>query len=111
MIKNITDASFDAEVLKNDLIVITHFWAEWRSPCKKVKSLLATLAPKYASQVKIVNLDIDENPNTTSKYEVLNIPTVLVFKNGQLIERIEAPITEEKIEAKIEAYRFVDKYA
>lgn len=94
---HLTDAGFDAEVLKNDLIVIAHFGAEWSVPSQAIIPTLEQIATDYAGQVKIVKLDINQNPNTTTRYGVLELPTLLFFKNGQIIGQITGAEEKEKI--------------
>lgn len=106
----VTDNSFDAEVLKSDLIVITDFWAEWCGPCKAIAPHLEAIASEYSSQVKVVKLDIDENPDTTSRYGVLSIPTLLMFKNGQEIARLVGMKPKNAIVKAFEPFLVVDEY-
>lgn len=101
---NVTDDSFDAEVLKSDLLVVTDFWAEWCGPCRMIASFLEEIAQEYEDQLKVVKLDIDANPNVTSKYEVLSIPTVMLFKNGQPVERIIGAAPKQKFVDAIKPY-------
>ena len=79
-----TDASFDADVLQADKPVLVDFWAEWCGPCKMIGPALEELAGEMADQVTIVKIDIDENPDAPTKYGVRGIPTMLLFKNGEL---------------------------
>ncbi len=78
----ITDDTFEQEVLKSDTPVLVDYWAEWCGPCKAVGPVLEDLAPEYDGKVKIVKLNIDENPNTPPKYGIRSIPTLMLFKNG-----------------------------
>jgi len=100
----VTDASFDAEVLKSDLIVVTDFWAEWCGPCRVIAPFLDQIADEFANQVKVAKLDIDANPTVTSNYGVLSLPTVIVFKNGQPVERITGAASKQKFVDALKPY-------
>ena len=100
----VTDDSFDAEVLKSDLVILTDFWAEWCAPCRRIAPFLHEIAEEYEGRVKVVKLDIDANPNVTSNYGVLSIPTVIVFKNGQPVERIVGAAPKQKYIDAIKPY-------
>ena len=86
--QEITDAEFDQEVLKADLPVVVDFWAEWCGPCKVIAPMLEELADEYDGKIKFVKVDTEENFETPSSYGILSLPTLLVFKDGQQIERI-----------------------
>ena len=79
-----SDASFAADVLESDVPVLLDFWAEWCGPCKMIAPLLDAAADDYAGRVKIVKINIDENPNTPPKYGIRSIPTLMMFKGGQV---------------------------
>ena len=87
-IEHVTDASFDADVLKNDKIVIVDFWAEWCGPCRQVAPILEEIANEQAEKLTVVKLNVDENPATAGKYGVLQIPTLNVYKNGEVVKQI-----------------------
>ena len=80
----ITDSNFEEEVLKSDTPVLVDYWAEWCGPCKAISPVLEDVAPGYAGKVKIVKMNIDENPNTPPKYGIRSIPTLMLFKNGSV---------------------------
>jgi thioredoxin 1 len=82
------DAAFEQDVLSSEQPVLVDFWAEWCGPCRAIAPHLETLADRYAGKAKIVKIDIDSNPQTPSKYGIRGIPTLLVFKNGQVVDQI-----------------------
>ena len=79
-----TDASFETDVVDSDLPVLVDFWAEWCGPCKAIAPLLSDLATQYDGKLKIVKLDVDANPTTPPKFGVRGIPTLIIFKDGQV---------------------------
>ena len=81
-----SDASFDADVLKSELPVLVDFWAEWCGPCRTLSPILDALAQEYSGRLKIVKVNVDENNVSAASYGVRGIPTLLLFKNGQLVE-------------------------
>ena len=87
-ISDITDDRFEAEVLQADTPVIIDFWAEWCAPCRQIAPIVKDLASQYDGKVKIVKMNIDENPGTPGKYGVRAIPTVLAFKGGTVVDQI-----------------------
>jgi thioredoxin 1 len=86
--KVVTDASFEAEVLQNDKPVVVDYWAEWCGPCRMVAPVLEEIASENTDKIDIVKLNVDENPITSRKYGILNIPTLGVFKNGEVVMEI-----------------------
>ncbi len=83
---SVTDQNFESEVLQADGPVVVDFWAEWCGPCKVMSPLVDQLADELGDKVKVVKVNIDENPNSPTKYGVRGIPTFMVFKGGQLVD-------------------------
>lgn len=87
-IHNSTDAGFQSEVLDSSTPVLVDFWATWCGPCRAIAPHLETLADELVGKIKVVKVDIDENPKTPASFGVRSIPTLLMFKNGELTEKI-----------------------
>jgi thioredoxin 1 len=86
--KAATDASFEADVLKNDKPVVVDYWAEWCGPCKMVAPVLEQIADEHGEKIDVIKLNIDENPATAAKYGIMAIPTMNVFKGGEVVKQI-----------------------
>jgi thioredoxin 1 len=97
----ITDSSFDAEVLKSDVPVLTDFWAEWCGPCKVIAPILEQIAEEYDGRIKITKIDVDQNNQTAIQHSVQSIPTLILFKNGQTVERLVGSMPKDKLLARI----------
>lgn len=86
-IVNVTDASFEAEVLKSDKPTLIDFWASWCAPCKAIAPIVDELAAEYEGKIKVAKMNVDENPMTPSKFGVRGIPTLILFKNGKIVDQ------------------------
>jgi thioredoxin 1 len=94
----ITDANFDAEVIKAEQPVLIDFWATWCAPCRAIAPVVEQLAGDYAGKVKVGKVNIDENPQVPTKYDVRSIPTLLVFKSGKVVGQIVGAVAKPKVE-------------
>ncbi len=99
----VSDADFDSQVLKSAEPVVVDFWAEWCGPCRQIAPALEEIAGTLGGKVKIVKLNVDENPQTASKYSVMSIPTLMLFKNGELASRQVGAAPKAKLEQWITA--------
>lgn len=99
----VTDATFETEVLKATGPVVVDFWAEWCGPCRMIAPALEEIASALGNKVKIVKLNVDENPVTPSKYGIMSIPTLMIFKNGELAARQVGAAPKQKLEQWITA--------
>ncbi|MEW2356107.1 thioredoxin [Spirillospora sp. NPDC029432] len=87
--KAVTDADFKAEVLESDKPVLVDFWAEWCGPCRMVAPILEEISKEHGDKLEIVKLNIDENPKVPAEYQILGIPTLNVYKNGEVVKQIQ----------------------
>jgi thioredoxin 1 len=98
---HVTDSSFDAEVLKSDVPVLTDFWAEWCGPCKVMAPFLEQIAEEYDGRVKVAKIDVDENNQQAMQLGVQSIPTLILFKNGQAVERLVGSMPRDRLLSRI----------
>ena len=94
----VSDADFDSEVLKASGAVVVDFWAEWCGPCRQIAPALEEISGSLNGKVKIVKLNVDENPQTATKYGVMSIPTLMLFKNGEMASRQVGAAPKLKLE-------------
>ncbi|AQS50979.1 MAG TPA: thioredoxin TrxA [Paenalcaligenes hominis] len=97
-IKNVSDASFSEDVLNADQPVLVDYWAAWCGPCKAIAPILDEVAEQYAGRVTIAKLNVDDNPETASKFGIRGIPTLMLFKNGQPTETKVGAITKTQLQ-------------
>jgi len=94
---NITDDNFETEVLKSEIPVLVDFWAEWCGPCKVLGPIVDYIAPEFDGKVKFTKLDIDANPATAPKYGIRGIPTIMIFKSGELAATSVGVLTKSEL--------------
>ena len=102
-IKYVSDSSFEQDVLKSDTPVLVDYWAEWCGPCKMIAPILDDLARDYAGKLKVAKLNIDENQGTPPKYGIRGIPTLMLFKNGNVEATKVGALSKTQLSAFIDA--------
>lgn len=100
----VTSSNFENEVLKSDIPVLVDFWAAWCGPCRMVAPVIDQLSEQYAGKVKVVKLNVDENPEIAGRYDILSIPTVYLFKNGKKAEELVGARPKQSFEEMIKKH-------
>ena len=100
----VNDTNFKQEVLDESLPVLVDFWAEWCGPCRMIGPVVEELATEYQGKLKVCKVDVDQAPNTASEYGVMSIPTVAIFKNGKVVDKVVGAVPKASLVEKIEAH-------
>jgi thioredoxin 1 len=100
-IRDVTDANFDAEVLESETPVVVDFWAPWCGPCRVVSPVLEQINSERAD-LRVVKLNVDDNQQIAVRYEILSIPTIILFKNGQVAKKVIGALPKARLEAELE---------
>ncbi|MBL7663410.1 thioredoxin [bacterium] len=97
LVVDVSDSTFDAEVLKSDLPVLVDFWAPWCGPCRAIAPVIEELAKEYQGKIKFAKVNVDNNPESPAQYHVRGIPNLILFKSGQLQEQIVGAVAKQEI--------------
>jgi len=98
-VQNLSDQDFSAAVLESEGLVLVDFWAPWCGPCRLIAPLMDWAAETYGDRVKVAKMEVDPNPETISQYKIEGIPTLILFRDGEIIDRFEGAVGKPKIEA------------
>jgi len=102
MVIDVTDKNFESEVIKSALPVLVDLWAPWCGPCRMVAPVIDKLAENYDGKFKFCRLNVDENPQTASKYGIMSIPTLMFFKGGEAVDTVIGAVPERALQPKID---------
>ncbi len=102
-VTNVTQDSWDAEVLQSSDLILVDFWAAWCGPCKMIAPMVEELAKEYEGKARFVKLHTDENPDLASRYKIRGIPTLMFFKKGEIVEQIVGVVPKAQLKTKIDS--------
>ncbi|MSP79275.1 MAG: thioredoxin [Dehalococcoidia bacterium] len=100
---DVTDSSFDADVLKSQTPVLVDFWAEWCGPCHMIAPIVEELAAEYDGKIKFTKMDVDANPTTPSSFGIRGIPTLIIFKGGKPVEQVVGAVPKQVLKRRLDA--------
>lgn len=100
----VNDANFKKEVLESDIPALVDFWAEWCGPCRMVAPVLKEIAKEYEGKLKVCKVNVDDAPNTASEYGIMSIPTLAIFKNGQVVDQVVGALPKSELEPTIKRH-------
>src|SRR5690554_3139589 len=101
---DVTDATFEDEVLKSEETILVDFWAEWCGPCRAVSPILDQIAAEHSDKIKVVKLNVDDNPQTAAKYQITSIPAMKVYRGGEVVKTVIGAKPKPALEADMAAF-------
>ncbi len=99
---SLSDDSFENEVLKSDVPVVVDFWATWCAPCRMIAPVIEEMAKEYDGKAKVCKMDVDANPGVASKYGIMSIPSILFFKNGEIVDKVVGAVPKTQLVSKLQ---------
>ena len=104
MVKQFTDSNFKEELTSNEQLVVVDFWAEWCGPCKMIGPIIEDLSKDLDGQATFAKLNVDHNPNISQEFNIRSIPSILMFKGGQLVNKVVGAVPRKKLEDEVKKY-------
>ena len=101
MALEVTDSTFDKEVLQSDIPVLVDFWAEWCGPCRMISPIVEELGKQYEGKLKVTKLDVQNNNGVAARYRIMSIPALLFFKNGEVVDQIVGAVPKKAVEDRL----------
>lgn len=103
-VRELTESSFEESVLKSEVPVLVDFWAVWCGPCRMITPIVESLAAKWGEKVKVGKVNVDDHPAIAERFQIMSIPTLMLFKNGQVVERVVGVAPQASLEKKFEPH-------
>lgn len=104
LVHDVSDAQFEQKVLQSDKITLVDFWAEWCGPCKAIAPIVNDIAASYEGKLNVMKMNIDDNPETPTQFQIKGIPTLILFKGGQMIDQIVGAVPKDRLETMLKKH-------
>ncbi len=104
LVTDVSDAQFNEQVLQSGKLTLVDFWAEWCGPCKAIAPIVSDIAAAYEGKINVMKMNIDDNPETPTQFQIKGIPTLILFKDGQMIDQIVGAVPKDRLETMLKKH-------